>query len=167
MPSKTMERAALAAIVLAAMLVQPASPANAQVITLGQALKAPEPAQQSEAVKQVVPKREPARAHLSAIYGRSPGLRASVTLNGVTTEAQAGDVLRAGSTACRLARIELSARCVVLAQSSRAGDICPARVCWTGEPPPAEPEIEVNAARPSRDLGMPPVPVPSPSNAKR
>ena len=156
-----MERAALAAIALAAMLVQPASPANAQVITLGQALKAPEPAQQSEAVKKVVPKREPARAHLSAIYGRSPGLRASVTLNGVTTEAQAGDVLRAGSTACRLTRIELGARCVVLAQSSRAGDICPTRVCWTGEPPPAEPEVEV--ARPSRDLGMPPVPVPSPS----
>jgi hypothetical protein len=158
-----MERAALAAI--AAMLSLPATPANAQVITLGQALKAPEPAQQSEAVKQVVPKREPASAHLSAIYGRSPGLRASVTLNGVTTEAQAGDVLRAGSTACRLARIELSARCVVLAQSSRSGDICPTRVCWTGEPPPAEPEVEV--ARPSRDLGMPPVPVPSPSNAKR
>ena len=160
-----MERAALAAIAIAAMLVLHATPANAQVITLGQALKAPEPAQQSEAVKQVVPKREPARAHLSAIYGRSPGLRASVTLNGVTTEAQAGDVLRAGSTACRLTRIELGARCVVLAQSSRAGDICPTRVCWTGEPPPAEPEVEV--ARPSRDLGMPPVPVPSPSNAKR
>lgn len=164
MPSKSMERAALAAIALAAML---ATTANAQVITLGQALKAPEPAQQSEAVKQVVPKREPARAHLSAIYGRSPGLRASVTLNGVTTEAQAGDVLRAGSTACRVSRIELSARCVVLAPSSRTGDICPVRVCWTGEPPPAEPEVEINAARPSRDLGMPPVPVPSPSNAKR
>ena len=163
MPSKTMERAALAAIALVAMLSLPATPATAQVITLGQALKAPEPTQQSEAVKQVVPKREPARAHLSAIYGRSPGLRASVTLNGVTTEVQAGDVLRAGSTACRLTRIELSARCLVLAQSSRAGDICPTRVCWTGEPPPAEPEIEVTAARPSRDLGMPPVPVPSPA----
>ena len=167
MPSKTMGLAALTAITIAAMLAVPATPVAAQVLTLGQALKAPEPTQQSEAVKHVVPKREPARAHLSAIYGTSPGLRASLTLNGVATEAQAGDVLRTGSTACRVSRIELGPRCVVLAQSSRTGDICPARVCWTGEPPPPEPEIEVTAARPSRDLGMPPVPVPSPPGAKR
>jgi len=141
--------------------------AGAQVLTLGQALKAPAPAQQTEEVKNVQPKREPARAHLAAIYGHSAALRAAITLNGVTTEAKAGDMVRAGATTCRVSRIHLNDRCVALAQVSRAGDICPARVCWTGDPPPVEPDTDPIVPRAGRDLGMPPVPVPTAPGAKR
>jgi hypothetical protein len=165
MRNKPIALSSLAIMVTVMITVSPA--ASAQVVTLGQALKAPAPAQQSEEVKSVQPKREPARAHLAAIYGHSAFLRAAITLNGVTTEAKAGDVVRAGTTICRVSRIQLDDRCVSLAQVSRAGDICPARVCWTGEPPPVEPDTDPIAPRAGRDLGMPPVPVPAAPGAKR
>lgn len=164
MRNNPVARIAWTALALMATL---SAPVGAQVVTLGQALKAPAPAQQSEEVKNVQPKREPARAHLEAIYGHSTGLRAALALNGVTTDARLGDVLRAGATACRLSRIELNERCVSLTQVSRVGDMCPARVCWTGEPPPLEPEVEASQTRAGRDLGMPPVPVPSAPRANR
>lgn len=168
MPSKRFLKAWTAAMVSVCLFGHGAS--TAQVVTLGQALSAPVAQQKAEAAKQEAPPRLPAAVHLDAIYGHSADLRASVYLNGMRQEVQAGSVLKDGSTACRVTRIELPARCVDVAQASKGGDICPARVCWTGERPPApEPQTEERAStgKVGRDLGMPPTPVPHPEPARK
>ena len=155
---------------LAAVSLQGHGAAHAQVVTLGQALSAPVAQTQTEPSQQKPSKRSPASVRVDAIYGHSDDLRASVLLNGVQQEVQAGRALKAGATACRVTRIELPARCIGLAQASKEGDTCPARACWTGEAPLSpdqQPEVTQAPGMGGRELGMPPTPVPHPTPMRK